>query len=89
VTIWRSCPGLAQVGQGAPELAALLDVVDGQVEQLLGAAHRPGSQSDAAVVEDLHGDPEACPGSPRTFGRHLDVVEAEPAEVVDLHPIVS
>ena len=81
-----------EVGQRTAELAALLDVIDRQVEQLLGAADRAGAEADAPVVEDLHGDPEALAGiAEHVLGRHLHVVEAEPAEVVCLqaHRVVA
>ena len=72
-----------EVGEGLAELAALLDVVDGQVKQLLGGADRPGAEADAAVVEDLHRDAEAVAGlAEDVLGGDADVLEVEAAQVV-------
>jgi hypothetical protein len=67
-------------------------VVDRQVEQLLGAAHRAAPEADAAVVEDLHRHPKALAGlAEHVLGRHADVLEVEPPQVIrpQAHGVVA
>ena len=81
-----------EVGERRAELAAVLDVVDGQVDEALGQADRPRPEREPPVVEDLHGDPEAVARlAEEVLRRHPHVVEAQAAQVVaaQAHRVVA
>ena len=67
-------------------------MLDRDVEELLGGAHRARPEAEAAIVEHLHGDLEALAGlAEHVLGRDPDVLVIEMAKIVaaQAHRVVA
>src|SRR6202020_3004349 len=67
-----------KLGQDLTELAALAEVVDGDVESSLGDADGLGGHAGASTVERAQSKAQALTGpADQPAGRHRDVVEVD------------